>query len=123
MSTRSTKKNKAAESDTLRPSYKREDLGKGVRGKYFADFQAGTNLVLLAPDVAEIFATPRAVNDALRSLIVVAERSTRGTTQSGKTRKLSAAPKHISDQISQTPEPAKRSSMAGAGDRSGNDIG
>lgn len=76
MNSKSTKK-ADANRDTLRPDYRREDLGQGARGKYHAAFEEGTNLVLLAPDVAEVFETPQAVNDALRSLISVAERSTR----------------------------------------------
>ena len=44
----------------------------GVRGKYAKRFRAGTNLVLLEPDVAKVFADDESVNDALRSLIKVA---------------------------------------------------
>jgi hypothetical protein len=50
----------------MRPEY---DLKGGVRGKYFADFQKGTNLVLLAPDVAKSFRDSEAVNQALRKVI------------------------------------------------------
>lgn len=67
---------KKIESDDLRPEYKKEDLGKGIRGKYYEEFQKGTNLVLLSPEVAEIFPTSDAVNDALRSLIDLARKST-----------------------------------------------
>ena len=67
---------KVRKSDELRPEYKREDLGPGVRGKYFESYQKGTNLVLLSPDVAKVFATDEAVNEALRSLIKLAEKST-----------------------------------------------
>lgn len=63
------KKVKTAEIDTLRPEYRREDLGKGVRGKYFAAYQKGSNLVLLSPDVAKAFPTSDAVNEALRALL------------------------------------------------------
>ncbi len=63
-------------SDELRPEYKREDLAGGVRGKYHESYQKGTNLVLLSPDVAKVFPTDEAVNEALRSLISLAERST-----------------------------------------------
>jgi len=44
-------------------------LKGGVRGKYIARFRAGTNLVLLSPDVAKHFPDEQAVNPALRSLI------------------------------------------------------
>jgi hypothetical protein len=67
---------KAKETDELRPEYKREDIGVGVRGKYFEDYSKGTNLVLLSPEVAKVFPTAEAVNDALRSLINLAEKST-----------------------------------------------
>ena len=45
------------------------DFSKGVRGKYAARFAKGTNLVLLAPDVAAEFPTADAVNRALRTVI------------------------------------------------------
>ena len=44
------------------------DFSKGVRGKYAKKYQTGTNIVLLDPDVAKVFKTPRSVNQALRSL-------------------------------------------------------
>ncbi len=56
----------------MRKSYRREDLGVGVRGKYAAAYQQGTNLVLLQPDVAAAFSTSAAVNDALKGLLKVA---------------------------------------------------
>jgi hypothetical protein len=62
-------------SDELRSEYKREDLGVGIRGKYFEEYRKGTNLVLLSPDVAKVFSTEEAVNEALRSLINLAEKS------------------------------------------------
>jgi hypothetical protein len=62
-------------SDELRPEYEREDLGQGIRGKYFESYQKGTNLVLLSPDVAKVFPTEEAVNEALRSLMHLAQKS------------------------------------------------
>jgi hypothetical protein len=44
------------------------DFSKGVRGKYAKKYRAGTNIVLLDPDVAKVFRTPKSVNQALRSL-------------------------------------------------------
>ena len=64
---------KKPKSDELRPEYRKEDLGKGVRGKHLKAYQAGTNLVLLDPKVAMAFPTERAVNEALNGLIEVAE--------------------------------------------------
>lgn len=96
MSAKSTKKTKSAENDTLRPNYTRASLGKGVRGKHYGRYGAGTNLVALAPDVAEVFETPQAVNDALRSLIAIAEKTAHAATGSKKTRK--ATPQSVSSQ-------------------------
>lgn len=45
------------------------DFSSGVRGKYAARYAEGTNLVLLAPDVAAEFPTSDAVNAALRELL------------------------------------------------------
>ena len=63
-----TRKNRV--NDELRPEY---DLGQllkgGVRGKYAKRYHAGTNLVLLDPDVRKAFRSERAVNDALRLVI------------------------------------------------------
>ena len=47
---------------------KEYDFDKGIRGKYAKKYKAGTNVVLLDPDVAEVFKTPHSVNQALRSL-------------------------------------------------------
>ena len=66
---------KKAKSDEMRPEYRREDLGTGVRGKYLESYRAGTNLVLISPDISKVFPTDEAVNDALRSLIEVAQKS------------------------------------------------
>ena len=80
---------KVKESDELRSEYKREDLGKGVRGKYFESYQKGSNLILLSPEVAKVFPTEAAVNKALMSLINVAKKSTGLTTHStGRAKKL-----------------------------------
>lgn len=74
MNAKSTKKVKATEVDTIRTEYRREDLGTGVRGKYFKQHSQGTNLVLLQPEVAKAFPTQAAVNEALRGLMQVAAR-------------------------------------------------
>ena len=73
--------------DELRKEYRREDLGRGIRGKYYREYTKGTNLVLLRPEVAQAFPTAEAVNDALQSLIDVATRSTNLTTRSTRTRR------------------------------------
>lgn len=56
--------------DELRPEYDLHELLRdGVRGKYVTRYRAGTNLVLLDPDVAKAFPDPAAVNEALRLVI------------------------------------------------------
>jgi hypothetical protein len=53
--------------DELRSEYNvSELLTGGVRGKYAERYREGTNLVLLAPDVAAVFTDAGAVNEALR---------------------------------------------------------
>ena len=60
--------------DELRPEYDlRELLKGGARGKYVTRYRAGTNLVLLDPDVAKAFPDQEAVNEALRLVIRLGE--------------------------------------------------
>ena len=62
-----SKKPKSEMTDELRPEYDLHKLLKdGVRGKYAVRYQAGTNLVLLEPDVAKAFPTEKEGNEALR---------------------------------------------------------
>ena len=53
------------------------DFSKGVRGKYAKRYAEGTNVVVLAPDVAEFFPDSDSVNAALRALVEVANKSVR----------------------------------------------
>ena len=64
--------------DEMREKY---DLRGGVRGKFFAEYQKGTNVVLLEPDVAKAFRTSDAVNRALREYL-----SERGGAQKARKR-------------------------------------
>ena len=68
--------------EKMRTEYRREELGKGVRGKHFEEFKKGSNLVLLTPELSKIFPTNEAVNAALSSLVGVA-RSATGLTLGG----------------------------------------
>jgi len=67
---------KAKDKDEMRSEYRREDLGKGVRGKYYEAYKEGHNLVLLKPEVAKAFPSEEAVNEALLALIKIAQAST-----------------------------------------------
>ena len=61
------------EEDELRPEYDLSQLRGRVRGKYVERYRRGTNLVRLEPDVAAAFPDAKAVNEALRLLIKVAQ--------------------------------------------------
>jgi len=68
------KTEKRQRSNGLRQEYDLSKLEGGVRGKYLTRYRAGTNLVLLSPDVAAYFPDEKAVNTALRALIPVAKK-------------------------------------------------
>jgi hypothetical protein len=55
--------------DELRPEY---DFSGAVRGKHHTAYKAGTNVVVLDPDVATAFPNSSSVNRALRLLLEVA---------------------------------------------------
>ncbi len=65
--------------DELRREYDLSKLRGGVCGKYVARYRAGTNLVLLSPDVARYFPDEQSVNTALRTLIHGSKRPLRRT--------------------------------------------
>jgi hypothetical protein len=59
--------------DVLRPEYDLSKLKGGVRGKYYRQAVAGTNLMLIEPELAEVFGDAESVNRALRLLVDTAE--------------------------------------------------
>jgi hypothetical protein len=60
--------------DEMRPEYDLSRLKGRVRGKYVERYQSGTNLVLPESDVQAAFPDAKAVNEALRMLMKVANR-------------------------------------------------
>ncbi len=62
--------------DDLRPEYELSQLKGGVRGRYYKRATAGTNLVLIEPDLASMFPNTEAVNRALRVLADAAKSAT-----------------------------------------------
>lgn len=60
--------------DELRTEYDFSQMVGGVRGKYVERYRAGTNVVLLDPDIADAFPTDASVNEALRLLLQIAQR-------------------------------------------------
>lgn len=69
------RKAKTVAADELRSEYKRSDFGTLVRGKYAEQLRARSNVVVIAPEVAELFPNSAAVNAALRSLAEIAKRA------------------------------------------------
>jgi hypothetical protein len=59
----------------LRPEYKPSDFKGLVRGKYIERLQTSSNVVVLEPEIAELFPNAAAVNAALRSLAEIANRA------------------------------------------------
>ncbi len=47
------------------------DFSGGVRGKYAGRFARGSNVVVLDPDVAQVFTDSESVNQALRALAAI----------------------------------------------------
>ena len=66
------KKNRARKSagsgDELQAEY-RFDYRKAKPNRFARDYQAGSRVVVLEPDVAAVFKTPESVNAVLRALL------------------------------------------------------
>ena len=56
---------------------KEYDFRDAVIGKYARRYAEGTNMVLLDPDVADMFPDSKSVNDALRSLMRIANKQSK----------------------------------------------
>ena len=70
---------KKAQKSKRRPDMLDEyDFSKGIRGKYAKRYAEGTNVVVLAPDVAAMFPDAQSVNEALRTLVQIARRNGAG---------------------------------------------
>jgi hypothetical protein len=76
-----------SKADSLDPLAPRPnlDFSKGVRGKYYDRMQAGTNVVIIAPDLLDTFPDSESVNEALRGLKKIAARSARPASRTRKT--------------------------------------
>ena len=71
----------SSEKDKVREPEMRDeyDFSEGVRGKYASRFAEGSNVIVLDPDVAEVFGDAEAVNEALRLLARSAKESQRAS--------------------------------------------
>ncbi len=67
-SAKPTREPPADEVDDIRPEY---DWTNAVRNPYASRYAAGSNIVVLEPDVAALFPNSASVNEALRSLASV----------------------------------------------------
>ncbi len=68
----------------IRPEYDLSKLEGGVRGKYYRKATAGTNLVLIEPELTEVFPDTQSVNRALRLLVNTAALAAGKTRNRGK---------------------------------------
>jgi len=62
-------------SGELRAGYKSSDFPKLVRGKYAGQLRQSSNVIILDPELADLFPNSDAVNSALRSLSEIARRA------------------------------------------------
>ncbi len=78
----SSKQNRPGDSDTMRKEY---DFSGGVRGVTVTRYQAGSNVIVVDPDLVDVFPDGESVNKALRAVarIIRAHRA----MQSAKTTK------------------------------------
>jgi len=67
------KVSKAKRQPEMLPEY---DFSKGERGKYTRRYAEGSNVVLIEPDLAQVFPDSASVNEALRALVTLARKST-----------------------------------------------
>lgn len=65
-----SQENEVPVDDEMLPEY---DFSGGVRGKYYEAFRKSSNVVILDPDVAEVFRDSASVNQALRLLVKIAK--------------------------------------------------
>ena len=58
----------------MRPEYKRSAFASLEQGKFYTEVAEGTTVALLEPAIAKAFPTSQAVNEALASLLALAEK-------------------------------------------------
>jgi hypothetical protein len=67
------------------PELKRDQLGKGVRGKHLKHFSQGSNVIVLQPEILKAFPTSEAVNRALASMLAFTQETQLLTARSSRT--------------------------------------
>lgn len=68
---------KAAKARSRPEMLEEYDFSKGVRGKYAKRYAAGTNVIVLDPDLRQLFPDSQSVNKALRLLVRIGQRATK----------------------------------------------
>jgi hypothetical protein len=61
--------NKKSRKNDLEREYDFETMSGGIRGRYASTYRGGTNIAVLADDVASAFPTDDSVNRALRAIL------------------------------------------------------
>lgn len=84
---------KESENDEMRAEYDFSKLRGSVRGKYYSKAKAGTNLVLIDPDLAKVFPNDESVNRALRLLLETASDATKTSPSTRKKVKKTPNPR------------------------------
>jgi hypothetical protein len=69
------KKSTKEQADEPRPEYKAADFPRLVRGKYAGRLRQRSNVVILDPELVDLFPNSESVNAALRSLSEIAKRA------------------------------------------------
>ena len=64
------------DTDDLRDEYPQALIESGVRGKYTRRYHAGTNVILIDPDLSRHFPDSEAVNQALRQFLEIQRSAT-----------------------------------------------
>lgn len=72
---RKTKEKPDPDRDSLQPEY---DFSQAVRGETAARYAQGTNVIVLDPELRDLFPDSESVNEALRELAAIAERTGAG---------------------------------------------
>ena len=75
MKRRARPRTRARDRDTLRPEY---DFSRAIRGVTAARYAEGANVVVIDPEVLDVFPDGPSVNEALRALAPVVRRGRRG---------------------------------------------
>jgi hypothetical protein len=76
-------KRKGVVRDDMLDDYSFLDWSKAERGKYAKRYAEGTNVVLIEPDLADVFPNADSVNRALRALAEVIRGSSAGKRRAG----------------------------------------